>query len=67
MAEKETRVAVQSRSGQTVWLPKSQVAAFREGQKKLQRGEVPSGLEQRTSEIVSEMLAMSQRSEAPEK
>lgn len=67
MAEKEARVAVQSRSGQTVWLPKSQVAAFRAGQKQLEQGKAPKDAEQRTSEIVSEMLAMARQNKAREK
>ena len=54
--KKEPRVAVTSSSGHTVYLPVSQVAAFKAGQEALRRGEQPKDKEQRVSELLSKLL-----------
>lgn len=40
----------------TVYLPVSQVAAFKAGQEALRRGEQPKDKEQRVSELLSKLL-----------
>ena len=55
--EKTERVAVESRSGRMIWLPKDEVKAFKEGQKKLSNGELPPEYERKCSEIMSALLA----------
>ena len=61
--ETKDRVAVESRSGHLVWLPKDQVKAFKEGQKKLSSGELPPEYEQKCSEIMSALLALKNKAQ----
>jgi len=39
--QNEMRVAVETENGHTVWLPASQVAAFKAGQQKFKQGQRP--------------------------
>ena len=66
MAEKKQawRYATESRSGQTVFLPQSELTAFRKGQERLQAGETPSGLKQRSSAILSKMQELGSKAQA---
>ena len=61
--EAKDRVAVEGRSGRLVWLPKDQVKAFKEGQKKLSSGELPPEYEQKCSEIMSALLALKNKAQ----
>ena len=53
--KKEPRVAVETESGHTVWLPQSQVAAFRAGQERLKQGQRPKEAERKASELLSKL------------
>lgn len=61
----ETRVAVKDRSGRIVWLPASEVDAFRKGQEALQRGERPPDFEQKKAAIMARLREKDDDSEKP--
>lgn len=58
MSKKEMRVAVEDMDGHLVYLPKSEVAAFRAGQEARKRGEKPKDVEQKKSELLSKLKAL---------
>ena len=58
MDQKEMRVMVETNDGQTIWLPASQVEAWKRGQEKLAQGD-PEALkrkEQLKSELRRKLL-----------